>query len=227
MDYIIVVFLVLLSGIFSGLTLGFFSLSRDDLERKSELKDKDAIKVFKIRKDGNLLLCTLLIGNVAVNSTLSIYLGSITSGFSAGIIAVSLIVVFGEIIPQATFARYALKIGSRLAWLVRIFIFIFYPICKPLALALDKFLGEEIPTIYSKKELVKLIEDHEDFKGSDIDADEERIIKGALSFSNKKARDIMTPRTAMAIMQNTRKLNEKTIKKISCNANKITKFSFL
>ncbi len=215
MDYLIVVVLVLFSGIFSGLTLGFFSLNKDDLERKAELKDKDAIKVFKIRKDGNLLLCTLLIGNVAVNSTLSIYLGSIASGFAAGIIAVSLIVVFGEIIPQATFSRYALEAGSRLAWLVRIFIFIFYPICKPLALALDKLLGEEIPTIYSKKELVKLIEDHEDLKGSDIDADEERIIKGALSFSNKKARDIMTPRTAVVVMQATQKLDEKTIRKIS------------
>lgn len=215
MDYIIVIFLVLLSGIFSGLTLGFFSLNKDHLERKAELKDKDAIKVFKIRKDGNLLLCTLLIGNVAVNSTLSIYLGSITSGFAAGLIAVSLIVIFGEIIPQAVFSRYALETGSRLAWLVRLFIFIFYPICKPLALALDKILGEEIPTIYSKKELVKLIEDHEDLKESEIDADEERIIKGALSFSNKNVRDIMTPRIAVAVMSDSQKLDEKMIRKIS------------
>ena len=215
MDYFIIIFLVLLSGVFSGLTLGFFSLNKDDLERKAELNDEDAIKVFKIRKDGNLLLCTLLIGNVAVNSTLSIFLGSIASGFTAGLIAVSLIVVFGEIIPQAVFSRYALETGSRFAWLVRLFVFIFYPVCKPLALALDKILGEEIPTIYSKKELVKLIEDHEDLKESDIDADEERIIKGALSFSNKKARDIMTPRTAMVIARDTQKLDRKTIKRIS------------
>ena len=215
MDYIIVIVLVAFSGVFSGLTLGFFSLSKDDLERKAELKDPRAIKVYKIRKDGNLLLCTLLIGNVAVNSTLSIFLGSITSGVMAGIVATSLIVVFGEIVPQATFSRYALIIGSKLSWLVKIFIFIFYPICKPIAWMLDKSLGEEIPTVYSKKELVKLIEDHEDLKESDLDADEERIIKGALSFSHKTVRDIMTPRTQVVAIPFDQKLDNKTIKQIN------------
>lgn len=215
MEYFIVVILVLFSGVFSGLTLGFFSLSKDDLERKAELKDPQAIKVYNVRKDGNLLLCTLLIGNVAVNSTLSIFLGSITSGVMAGVVATSLIVVFGEIIPQATFSRYALEIGAKLAWLVNIFIFIFYPVCKPLAWGLDKALGEEIPTIYSKKELVKLIEDHEDLKESDIDADEERILKGALSFSNKTVRDIMTPRTQVVTLPFVQKLDNKTIKRIN------------
>ncbi len=215
MDYFIVIILVAFSGVFSGLTLGFFSLGKDDLERKAELKDKDAIKVYKIRKDGNLLLCTLLIGNVAVNSAISIFLGSITSGVAAGFIATSLIVIFGEIIPQATFSRYALIVGARLAWLVRLFIFIFYPICKPLAWALDKSLGEEIPTIYSKKELTKLIEDHEDNKKSDLDSDEERIIKGALSYSHKTVRDIMTPRTQVVAFPFDQKLDKKTINKIS------------
>ncbi|NIA18311.1 MAG: DUF21 domain-containing protein [Actinobacteria bacterium] len=215
MDYLIVIILVLFSGIFSGLTIGFFSLNKDDLERKAELNNRDAIKVYKIRQDGNLLLCTLLIGNVAVNSTLSIFLSSVTSGLAAGIIATGLIVVLGEIAPQATFSRYALIIGSKLSWLVKIFIFILYPLCRPLAWILDKLLGEEMPTIYSKKELVKLIEDHEDLKESDIDSDEERIIKGALSFSNKKARDIMTPRTAVKLMQDTQELDGKTIIAIS------------
>lgn len=215
MDYIIVIILVLFSGIFSGLTLGFFSLNKDDLERKAELKNKDAIKIYKVRKDGNLLLTTLLIGNVAVNSTISIYLGSLTSGVLAGLMATGLIVIFGEIVPQATFSRYAMFVGSRFAWLARFFIIIFYPICKPIAWVLNKILGEEIPTIYTKKELVKLIEDHEDFHGSEIDADEERIIKGALSFSNKTVRDIMTPRTAVASLENTEKFNKKIIQKIS------------
>ncbi len=108
MDYFIVILLVVLSRIFSGLTLGFFSLNKDDLERKAELGDERAKKIYKLRKNGNLLLCTLLIGNVAVNSTLSIFLGSIVSGFTAGIMATALIVVFGEIVPQASFSRFAL-----------------------------------------------------------------------------------------------------------------------
>ncbi len=213
-DYFIVLILVFFSALFSGLTLGFFSLNKDDLERKAELGDEGARKVYKVRKNGNLLLCTLLIGNVAVNSALSIYLGSIASGVVAGFIATALIVIFGEIIPQAAFSRYALDLGKRFVPLVNFFVFIFYPISYPIALVLDKILGEEMPTVYSKKELVKIIEDHEDLKESDIDEDEERIIKGALSFSNKTVKDIMTPRTEVIAFPANLKFNKETILKI-------------
>ncbi len=215
MNYLIVIFLVIFSAIFSGLTLGFFSLSKDDLERKASLGNKRAKKVYKLRKNGNLLLTTLLVGNVIVNSVLSIFLGSIASGFYAVLLATALIVVFGEIIPQAAFSRFALDLGSRFAWLVNIFVYIFYPITKPLAFALDKVLGREMPTIYSKKEIAKMIEDHEDSHDSDIDADEERILKGALSFSEKKVEDIMTPRSAIFSLEGDEKLSKAMIKKVA------------
>lgn len=41
---------------------------------------KHARKIKPIRENGNLLLCTLLFGNVAVNTILSIILAEITSG---------------------------------------------------------------------------------------------------------------------------------------------------
>ncbi len=214
-EYLIIIILVSFSAIFSGLTLGFFSLSKDNLKRKAEIGDKRAKKVYEVRKNGNLLLCTLLIGNVAVNAALSIFLGSIASGFTAGLIATALIVIFGEILPQATFSRYALEIGSKLAFAVKVFIFILLPITWPLARILDWILGEEMPTIYSKKELAKLIEDHENSHESEIDEDEERIIKGALSYSEKKVRDIMTPRVAMFCLSANKKVDEKLLKRIS------------
>jgi len=197
MDYIVVIVLVLLSGLFSGLTLGLLSLDKNELKRKISLGNKEAKKVYAVRKKGNLLLCTLLLGNVAVNSTLAIFLGNIASGVIAGFMATGLIVIFGEIIPQATFARYALIVGAKTAWLVRIFIIIMYPVVWPIAWLLDKFLGEEMPSVYSKKELMKIVEEHEDSKESEIDSDEERIIKGALSFSDKAVEDVMTPRTVV------------------------------
>ena len=211
MDLIIITILLFLSAIFSGLTLGFFSLNKEDLKRKADLGDNEARKVYAIRKNGNLLLCTLLIGNVAVNSALSIFLGGIVSGVVAGIMATSLIVIFGEILPQAIFSRYALKIGAKFSWLVRIFIFIFYPVTLPIACALNKGLGEEIPTIYSKRELIKIIEDHEDSNESDIDTDEEKIIKGALSYSSKTVDDILTPRTEVFSLPVDQKLNKSNI----------------
>ena len=215
MDYLIGLLCILLSALFSGLTLGFFSLNKDDLNRKAKLGDLRARKIYRLRERGNLLLCTLLIGNVAVNSTFSIFLGSRISGVLAGVLATFLIVVFGEILPQAFFSRYALNFSSKFTWMVNIFIWVLFPICWPLAKILDKALGEEIYTVYSKRELIKIIEEHEDSADSDIDEDEERIIKGALSFSDKKVGDILTPRTAMFVLSSDRKLDAQTIAEIS------------
>ena len=89
--YLIVIVLVLLSGLFSGLTLGLLSLDLFDLRRKVKLGNKDATKIYPLRKQGNLLLVTLLLGNVAVNSTLAVFLGSITAGVFAGLISTGLI----------------------------------------------------------------------------------------------------------------------------------------
>jgi metal transporter CNNM len=136
-----IVLLIAFSAIFSGLNLGLFSLNRTDLERKTELGNKQAARVLRIRKRGNLLLVSLLLGNVAVNAAISIILGDIASGVIAGIFATGLIVVFGEIIPQATCARYALAIGARTAWIIEITMVVLYPIAKPIAWILDKTLG--------------------------------------------------------------------------------------
>jgi metal transporter CNNM len=214
MEYFIVIALVMMSAFFSGLTLGFFSLNKDDLKRKASLGDVDARKVYNIRKNGNLLLCTLLIGNVAVNSTLSIFLGSIVSGVVAGFVATGLIVVFGEILPQSIFSRYALLLGARFAWVVRVVIFIFYPVCFPLAYVLDKILSDEMSTVYSKKELIEIIDEHENSDFSDIDRDDERIIKGALSFSDKIVHDVMIPRSKMYFLNAKKKFTKTLIREI-------------
>jgi metal transporter CNNM len=197
MSYLIVISLVILSGIFSGLTLGLFSLGKTSLERKIKLGDKRAVKIYSIRKNSSLLLCTLLLGNVAVNSSMAIFLGNIATGFIAGIVSTGLIVVFGEILPQAMFARHAMSVGYRTVWLVKVFIVLLYPIAKPLAIMLDKILGEENPVIWSKDEISEIIRHHEDSPDSPIDSDEERIILGALTFSEKEAHDIMTPKTVV------------------------------
>jgi metal transporter CNNM len=213
-SYIIVFVLVALSGIFSGLTIGMFSLNLASLERKIKLKNLHAKRVYQVRKNGNWLLCTLLLGNVAVNSTIAVFLGTIAPGVLAGTIATGLIVVFGEILPQAIFSRFALIIGSYTSWLVRIFMITLAPVAYPLAFLLDKMLGKELPTIWHKKEIEELIKSHEDSPLSNIDRDEERIILGALSFSEKKVLDIMTPKPVVFTLDGNLKLNSQTIKMI-------------
>jgi metal transporter CNNM len=192
MEYVISIILVVLSALFSGLTLGLLSLDAQALERRARHGDKDAATIYPVRRNGNLLLTTLLLGNVAVNTTLSIFLGSIASGIVAGITATALIVVFGEIIPQAVISRNALYFGARTIWFTRAVIYLLFPIAYPIARLLDYFLGSEVPTMYSKSELMDIISEHEDSEFSDVDEDEERILHGALQFSHRKVREVMT-----------------------------------
>ena len=217
MDLFIVILLVLLSACFSGLTLGFFSLNLTSLKRKMNLGDKLAKKVYPIRKNGNLLLCTVLLGNVAVNSAMAIFLGNIATGLVAGILATGLIVIFGEIIPQAIFSRYALYMGANSVWLVRIFIFLLYPFAFPLAWMLNKFLGEELATIWSKQEIEEIIKHHEDSEESEIDEDEERILLGALAFSDMTALMIATPKPVVFMVDKETLIDEKLISQIKEN----------
>ena len=74
-DLILSLCLLTLSGLFSGLTLGLMSLDVDGLEiiiGGGGEEVEYAQKVLPIRKKGNLLLCTLLLGNTLVNALIAI-----------------------------------------------------------------------------------------------------------------------------------------------------------
>ena len=56
-----------------------------------------AKRILPLRRKGNLLLCTLLLGNTLVNALIAVLLTSMTSGLYASLITTMLIVIFGEI----------------------------------------------------------------------------------------------------------------------------------
>lgn len=118
--------LICLSALFSGLTLGLLGLDVNELEIVREAgspEDKrNAERIQPLRKKGNLLLCTLVVGNVAVTALVSILLADLAGGLEGFFISTVLITVFGEVVPQAICSRYALSIGARAVPLVRVIV---------------------------------------------------------------------------------------------------------
>jgi metal transporter CNNM len=187
-----VLFLLGMSAICSGLNLSLMSLDVADLERKVRSGNKKAKKVLPLRKNSHLSLASILLTNVAVVSSTTLVLEHEYNGIIAGVTSTLLIVVFGEIFPQALFVKHALQVTSKLSNVLRWMILVTYPIAKPLQLLLDKLFGLEHSKLHSRHELGMIISDHLDIKGSEIDVDEIEIMKGALGLSDKRVRDITT-----------------------------------
>lgn len=177
--WISIAFCILHSAIFSGCNLAFFSLGRMKLEAEAERGNHSARKVLKLRNDSNLLLCTILWGNVSVNVLLSLLSESVLMGVGGFLFSTIGITVFGEIMPQAYFSRNALRVASFLAPLITLYQYLLYPITKPCALLLDGWIGPEGPTYMRERDLEIILEKHIDEEDSEISANEGQ---GALNF---------------------------------------------
>lgn len=192
--------LVCLSALFSGLTLGLLSLDMVALRVLSTAGDENekgyANKIIPIRTNGNLLLCTLLLGNTIVNNGFSILLAGMTSELLGLIISVTAVLIFGEITPQAICSRHALFIGAHTIWLVKFFRVLFFPVSYPLSLILNYFLGRDIGNVYSVDEMKRLIELHatdmDMTQESGLNASDHLLLVAALEYKDKRVSDVMT-----------------------------------
>nr|XP_043617884.1 DUF21 domain-containing protein At2g14520 [Erigeron canadensis] len=209
--------LVAFAGLMSGLTLGLMSLSLLDLEvliKAGQPNDrKNAEKIMPIVKNQHLLLCTLLICNAMAMEALPIFLDSILLPWTAIVISVTLVVAFGEIIPQAVCSRYGLAIGAKLSPIVRVLVIVVFPIAYPVSKLLDYILGKGHSVLLRRAELKTLVDMHGNKagKGGELTNDEITIITGALDLAQKTVKDAMTPISEIFSLELNSKLNEDTM----------------
>jgi len=207
--------LLLMSGLFSGLTLGLLGLDPVSLKivaKGDTTNAKYAQSVIPIREKGNFLLCTLLLGNVAVNSALSILLAKFAGGIIGFALSTSFIVIFGEIIPQAVCSRYALYVGSKVIFLVRLLIFVIAPLAWPISKVLDWVLGDELGLFYTNRELRNLVEVHT--KEGNLTALSAGIMQGALDFSKLTVEEVMTDWKSVFYLKSDAQLDFESLERI-------------
>jgi hypothetical protein len=147
------------SAMFSGSNLAFYRLSRLRLEVEAK-RDPRADRVLRLRRDSNFLLATILWGNVAMNVLLALLANSVLIGVAAFFFSTFVITWFGEIMPQAYFARHPLKTAAALAPVVSFYQFILYPVARPTATFLDWWLGKEAIEYFHEPLLRDILKAH-------------------------------------------------------------------
>ncbi|WP_018176453.1 MULTISPECIES: DUF21 domain-containing protein [unclassified Thioalkalivibrio] len=156
------------SAILSGLNLGLFSRSKLELEVEAQKGDRRAERLLALRADANFALVTILWGNVSVNVLLALLSGSVMGGVAAFLFSTVVITIFAEILPQSYFSRHALRVAGALYPLLRFYQILMYPVARPTAWVLDRWLGGEEIRFFPERDLHHLIDLHMQAHGSEI-----------------------------------------------------------
>lgn len=188
--------MVLFAGLMSGLTIGLLSFQPMDLEiiersTADEQEREMARTLKKVVADQHLLLVTLLLCNAAAMEALPVLLDDIVSPMSAVLISVTVVLLFGEIIPQSLCKSFGLKVGATTAPLVQVLLVVCYPIAWPIGKVLDCIFGcEKKGALYRRaemKSLVTLQREH-----GVLTENEAMVIEGALAMGSKMCDSCMT-----------------------------------
>lgn len=194
---VVILYLVLMafSSLCSGLNLGLMSLDLSELNLLKKIGSASekiyAKKIYPLRAHGNLLLCSILLGNVLVNTVSTLILGNYLDGIFAAIGSTAFIVVFGEIIPQAACSRYGLWIGAKTRYIMYGIMGIVFVVAYPMSKLLNWILGQEIASVYTRDKVKELMNRAKD--GKDIKENQFKLISGALDFKTKTVEQIMVP----------------------------------
>jgi len=197
------------------------ALARDG-DRKAKTVQKALQDLYRQLSAAQLgiTVASILLGYVAEGAAASVFhewfaslppaLSFLARGGIASVVAVSLVsflhVVFGEQAPKA----WAITYPERTSRWIAAPLILFSRITSPLTDLLNwsarrvvRLLGVKetssaLDRIHSPEELRMLVEQSEE-KGS-LEAGDARLLEGVFEFSEKTARDVMTPRTEMVAL---------------------------
>lgn len=202
--------LLLCSALISGAEVAFFGLSQTEL---NEFRDSDSAVgkvIYQLLQKPKKLLATILIANNAINIGIVLLLTEIGDVLFADIrqqyfgfidlrfvlelfLATFLILLFGEILPKIYANRNRKQFAPRMAYPLRVLDLFLTPLASPMragTVLLYKRLGKQ-KTNLSVDHLSQALELTSE---GDTTREEQKILKGIVSFGNTDTKQVMTPR---------------------------------
>jgi len=207
---VILLVLLLCSALISGAEVAFFSLTTSDFE---ENKDKNIAKkleiVEKLLSKPKKLLATILVANNFINIAIVLLFDSLTdvlfSSINARVFGIDvrfiievgvvtfLILLFGEILPKIYASRNKIKFATFMSYPLNVLDTLLTPISMPMRAATlyihDKF-GKQKSNI-SVDQLSQALELTSE---TDTTHEEQKILKGIVTFGNTDTKQVMKNR---------------------------------
>lgn len=190
------VLLLGLSALCSGLNISMLALDPVELRvlqnSGTEKEQKYARKIESVRKHGNYILCTVVLGNVLTNTCFVVWMCQILGMTALSTASCTLGIFFiGEILPHSVASRHSLAIASKTLCATRLLMLVFFPIAYPVSKILDIMLRQEISNFYTREKLVAMLRVTDPYH--DLVKEELNIIQGALELRTKTVEDVLTP----------------------------------
>ena len=203
---ILLVLLLITSGLISGSEVAFFSLTKEQLNSKSEKKSRQMHIIQKMLQNPKRLLATILITNNFINIAIVLLFASfgedlfnqIENTFIVLLIEIGvitfLILFFGEILPKVYANRNAMIFSQAIAFPVYIIdrYFLFF-LTIPLS-RITRFMESRLGQKNSEFSIDKLSQALELTSEEETTKEEHKILQGIVNFGNIETKQVMCPR---------------------------------
>ena len=217
---LLLIILLIFSGIISGSEVAFFSLTRNQLVSENKKDQSSLDKIRKLLDRPKRLLATILIANNFINIAIvllfasleGLYLSGIESPIIVLIIQVGLITFliffFGDILPEIYAIRNVLKFSLFMAKPIffmdrYLLFFLTIPMSR-----LTGFMESKLAHRGNEFSVDKLSQAFELTSDDETTLDEQKILKGIVSFGNIETRQIMCPRIDVFAINNKISMNK-------------------
>ena len=222
-DIFLLVILLIFSGFISGSEVALFSLSKSEIESKSDLKSFKII--INLLEKPNKLLATILVANNLINIGIVILftkLGEVLFSaigsplikfFLEIVVATFLILLFGEILPKIYASRNNISFSRIIAYPLRILDIIFSPISLPMQ-KFSNYIKNKLAIQNSNISIDQISHALDLTRPEDTTKQEQKILKGIVNFGNIDTKEIMRPRIDIFALDSKLK-SEEIIKSIT------------
>ncbi|HZH69657.1 MAG TPA: gliding motility-associated protein GldE [Flavobacteriaceae bacterium] len=207
------VFLLICSALISGAEVALFSLNPIDFESDPVKRTRKEVIIIQLLDRPKKLLATILVSNNAINIAIVLLFESLSTRWFSSLyktidlhlftldlvfflkvgVATFMILLFGEILPKIYASRNRAQFSFFMAYPLKMLDAILTPITMPMR-SLTIYIQQKFGRQKANISVDQLSHALELTNEEDTTQEEQKILKGIVSFGNTDTREVMKPR---------------------------------